>query len=95
MASSCTICESDLEVLSQEIDDETGSYRIRGGQMVYYLTIATDIFDEDKMCRPHLVVPKLSDFPNGEWTRMEVYCEADGSLRSRISREPLPAVRTT
>lgn len=50
---------SDLEVLSQLIDDDVGSYRIRAGRTVHYLTIAADVFDEDTMCRPYLLILKL------------------------------------
>ncbi|KAI0515410.1 alpha-galactosidase A [Xylaria bambusicola] len=48
-----------MEVLSQEIDEKEGMYRIRSGQQVYYLTISTDVFDEDTMCRPYLLLPQL------------------------------------
>lgn len=89
-----TVPKSDIEVLSQEINDDFGSYRIRAGQRVHYLTIATDVFDEDTLCRPHLLIPRLPDFPDANWTSMEVSRKPDGSLTSAPSYEPLPAVTT-
>lgn len=52
-----TVPKSEIEVLSQEINEDFGFYRIRAGQRVHYVTIATDVFDEDAMCRPHLLIP--------------------------------------
>ncbi|KAI9824127.1 MAG: hypothetical protein M1819_001082 [Sarea resinae] len=92
IGSSLAIPKSDLEVLSQYIDDETGRYRLRAGRRVHYLTISIDVFDDDTMCRPYLLIPQLPDIPDGAWTKMEVYRHADGSLRSSISSEPLAAV---
>lgn len=86
--------KSDLEVLSQEISDESGTYRVRAGGRVHYLKIQGDVFDEDTMCRPYLLIPNLPDFPDSDWMRMEVYRKEDGSLGSDISREALPAVET-
>lgn len=56
--------------------------------------MATDVFDEDTMCRPHLLISQLPDFPDNKWTRMEVSRKPDGSLTSELSYEPLPAVKT-
>ena len=44
--------KTNIEVLSQAIDDEEGLYRLKIGQKVHYLTISTDVFDDDTMCRP-------------------------------------------
>jgi hypothetical protein len=63
---------SDIDILNQYIDDEEGTYRIRFGARVGYLTIPTDTFDEDTMCRPYLLIPKLPKLPESEWTRMRV-----------------------
>lgn len=92
---SCTVPKSEIEVLSQEISDDSGSYRIRAGQRVHYVTIATNVFDDDTMCRPHLLIPQLPDFLDNKWTRMEVIRMPDGSLSSELSHEPLPAVEMT
>lgn len=59
MESSYAVEKPDLEVLSQEIDDDTSSYRIRTGKRVRYLKIAADVFDIDKICRPYLLLPRL------------------------------------
>ncbi|KAI0542538.1 hypothetical protein GGR58DRAFT_452693 [Xylaria digitata] len=56
-----------IEVLSQEISDEEGMYRIRSRQHVYYLTISTDVFDEDTMCRPYLLLPQLPSLSDMPW----------------------------
>lgn len=87
-----TVDKHDREVLSQEIDDETGNYRIRAGKAVHYLTIGTDVFDDDTMCRPYLLLPELPDFPDGEFTKMKIEREADGTLWESISWDSLPAV---
>ncbi|OBT78108.1 hypothetical protein VF21_02673 [Pseudogymnoascus sp. 05NY08] len=92
---SYNVPKSEIEVLSQEINDEFGSYRIRAGQRVHYVTIATNAFDDDTMCRPHLLIPQLPNFPDKNWTTMEVIRKPDGSLASELSHEPLPAVRMT
>ncbi|KAH6716144.1 alpha-galactosidase A [Leptodontidium sp. MPI-SDFR-AT-0119] len=89
-----TVPKSEIEVLSQEINEDFGFYRIRAGQRVHYVTIATDVFDEDAMCRPHLLIPQLPDFPDKNWTIMEVSRKSDGSLTFDLSFEALPAVKT-
>ena len=89
-----TISKSDIEVLSQLIDDDTGTYRIRAAQRVYYLIIATNVFDDDTMCRPYLLIPALPDLPTGDWIKGEVYRQADRSLASRISWAVLPATKS-
>ncbi|KAI9809775.1 MAG: hypothetical protein M1825_000208 [Sarcosagium campestre] len=94
--SSQIVPKSDLEILSQLIDDETGSYRIRAAERVHYLTIAADVFDHDTMCRPYLLIPALPDLTAGDWTKMEVYRDGGigGPLQSRISWDKLPEVET-
>ncbi|KAH8599764.1 hypothetical protein B0O99DRAFT_730087 [Bisporella sp. PMI_857] len=87
--------KSEIEVLSQEIDDEFGSYRLRAaGQRIHYVRVATDVFDEDTMCQPWLLIPQLPDFPYKGWTRMEASRESDGSLIPKLLFEALPAAET-
>ncbi|KAM5441178.1 hypothetical protein MferCBS31731_003605 [Microsporum ferrugineum] len=81
------IPKSEIEVLSQEIDEELGMYRIQAGNKVRYLTIAGNVFDEDTMCRPYLLIPKLPIFPNTPWTKMDITRAADGT--------PLPIISNT
>lgn len=65
---SCTIPKSKVEVLSQEISDNFGSYRIRAGQRVHYVTIAINVFDDDTMCRPQYPNYPIFQTRNGqEW----------------------------
>ncbi|KFZ07216.1 hypothetical protein V501_06671 [Pseudogymnoascus sp. VKM F-4519 (FW-2642)] len=92
---SYSVPKSEIEVVSQEINDDFGSYRIRAGQRVHYVTIPTNVFDDDTMCRPHLLIPQLPNFPDKNWTTMEVTRKPDGPLESKLSHEPLPAVRMT
>lgn len=82
----------DLEVLSQLIDDEAGDYRVRAGDRVNYIHILGDVFDEDTMCRPHLLLPALPKLPPGVWTQMTIERDRDGSLSQTISWDDLPAV---
>ncbi|KFY44087.1 hypothetical protein V495_03631 [Pseudogymnoascus sp. VKM F-4514 (FW-929)] len=79
--------KSEIEVLSQEISDDFGSYRIRAGQRVHYVTITANVFDDDTMCRPHMLIPQLPNFLDKEWTTMEVIRKPDGSLASELSIE--------
>ncbi|EFE29428.1 uncharacterized protein ARB_03724 [Trichophyton benhamiae CBS 112371] len=79
------IPKSDIEVLSQEIDNELGMYRIRTGNKIRYLTIEVDAFDEDTMCRPYLLIPELPSFPNAPWTKMDICRSNDGSLKVTTS----------
>ena len=85
------IPKSDIEVLSQLVDDEEGLYRLRGGCRIYYLKIGGDVFDEDTMCRPYLLIPKLPALPNNDtWTQMTIYRDSENSkLRSSILSDPL------
>jgi hypothetical protein len=85
--------KSKIEILSQLIDDEMGTYRVRARHRVHYLTIPTNVFDEDTMCRPHLLIPKLPDFPDADWTTMRISRGANRLLRSTISYDPLPTIQ--
>ena len=89
--------KKEIDVLSQLIDSEEGFYRIQAGQRVHYVNIPTKIFDEDTMCRPYLLIPKLPDFPDAAWTTMRVSCgpRESSPIESAISYAPLPAVQTT
>lgn len=89
--------KTDIEVLSQAIDDEEGLYRLRIGQKVHYLTISTDVFDDDTMCRPYLLIPKLSGLlPGGAWNSMTISRnKKDGSLMCTPCTEPLRQIETT
>ncbi|KAG9228342.1 alpha-galactosidase A [Amylocarpus encephaloides] len=73
--------KSEIEVLSQEINEDFGFYRIRAGQRVHYVTMATDVFDEDTLCHQ-------------KWTIMEVSRKLDGSLTFDLLFEALLAVKT-
>lgn len=91
-----TLPKSDMEILNQLIDDERGAYRLRAGQKVYYLTITTDVFDEDTMARPYLLIPSLPDLPDHPWTTATISRDADGSpFISNISTDPLPEIQST
>nr|POF23984.1 hypothetical protein CFP56_54920 [Quercus suber] len=85
-----------ISVLNQIIDDEEGIYRIRFGERVGYLTISTDVFDEDTMCRPHLLIPKLPKLPKCEWSRMRIArsSELGAPLEISVTNEPLPEIET-
>lgn len=85
----------ELEVPSQEIGDEDAKYRIRARRRVYHLTIPeppTRLFDLDTLCRPHLLLPKLPKFPDGDWTEMILTMGLNGQLISRVSHEPLDEI---
>lgn len=85
-----------IEVLNQEIDDEKGSYRIRAGNRVHYVTIPTSVFDEDTMCRPYLLIPQLPEFPDYDWTSMKIRrSQGHGDLQTTIASEPLAEVQET
>lgn len=86
---------STISILNQIIDDEEGAYRIRFGERVGYLTISTDVFDEDTMCRPHLLLPKLPEFPKDGWTRIQIVRPSVGApLEIIATNNPLPEVET-
>ncbi|KAK3945102.1 hypothetical protein QBC46DRAFT_372769 [Diplogelasinospora grovesii] len=95
----------DIAILSQEIDNEDGKYRVRAGQRIHYVTILTGVFDDDTMCRPYLLIPKLPDLPDAPWTRLLLTPGTPGTpgqdggnnnaFQSTFSSDPLPAVETT
>ncbi|KAG9251496.1 alpha-galactosidase A [Emericellopsis atlantica] len=87
--------KSDIEILCQCIDDESGYYRLRVGRRVHYLTISSGVFDDDTMCRPYLLIPRLPNLPDSPWTTMTISRDEDGSLTSIISTDPLPEIQTT
>ncbi|KAF5613678.1 uncharacterized protein FTJAE_13844 [Fusarium tjaetaba] len=92
--------KSNIEVLNQEIDDDEGLYRIRAGNRVHYVTIPgpgspNPIFEQDTLCRPHLLVPALPPFPDADWTKMRLSRAQDGSVQSDISFEPLDKIECT
>lgn len=85
-----------IDILNQQIDDEDGMYRIRYGSRVGYLSMPADVFDEDTMCRPYLLIPKLPKSPPQDWTKMHIRRNAhDGSLQITYTNDPLPAIRST
>ncbi|KAF4446304.1 alpha-galactosidase A [Fusarium austroafricanum] len=86
--------KSDMEILSQEITDEDGHYRLRTGLRVRYLTISVGTFDDDTVCRPYLLIPNLPDLPDSSWTTMSISRDENGSLTSVTSMDPLPEIRT-
>ncbi|KAI1312069.1 alpha-galactosidase A [Xylaria venustula] len=84
-----------MEVLSQEISDEEGMYRIRSGQQVYYLTISTDVFDEDTMCRPYLLLPQLPSLSDMPSRKIRLARNEDGSLAMTADNAPLREITFT
>ncbi|KFA77251.1 hypothetical protein S40288_01344 [Stachybotrys chartarum IBT 40288] len=95
--SSDAVPKTDLEVLSQEIDDVEAMYRIRAGRRVHYLTISLrprPILDLDTLCRPHLLIPKLPPFPNSNWITMRMYQGSDGKVEHSFSWTPLRSINS-
>ena len=91
------IPKSEIEVLSQEITSDEGIYRIRGRNRVYYLTISllpSPMFDEDTLCRPYLLIPRLPPLPDADWTRMRLCQDSDDQLLSSISYAPLDQIQS-
>lgn len=86
-----TTPKSDIEVLNQLIDDEVGACRIRARDRVHYLFICTAAFDENTMCRPYLLIPKLPDLPATDWTTMHISRKENGVLESTMSFDTLLA----
>ncbi|KAJ3541690.1 hypothetical protein NM208_g4487 [Fusarium decemcellulare] len=84
-----------IEILSQLISDEEGMYRVRSGQRVYYLTISTDVFDDDTMCRPYLLIPQLPSFSDIPWSKITLARNGDGSLAVTASHDPLREITFT
>lgn len=92
------IPKSELRILSQEIGQEKGHFRILAGNRIYYLMINCDVYDEDTMSLPYLLIPSLPEFPDTEWTTMHVSKGSDGSespVSYTLSYEPLPAIEST
>lgn len=87
--------KSELKILSQEIGVEMGHYRVQAGNRVHYLTINCDVYDEDTMSRPYLLIPCLPEFPDTGWTTMHVSRGLHGLPLSTISYEPLPSIEST
>lgn len=86
---------STISILNQVIDDQEGAYRIRFGERVGYLTISTDVFDEDTMRRPYLMIPKLPKLPENEWTRAKIARPSAGALLEiTTTNYPLPEIET-
>jgi hypothetical protein len=86
---------SNISILNQIIDDEEGTYRIRFGARVGYITIAMDTFDEDTMCRPYLLIPKLPKLPESGWTRMRISRPSPTApLEIVVTNDPLPEIET-
>ncbi|KAI0874181.1 alpha-galactosidase A [Hypoxylon argillaceum] len=81
-----------IEVLSQEISDEEGMYRIRSGQQVYYLTISTDVFDEDTMCRPYLLFLQLPSLLDMLSKKIQLTRNENGSLTLTAYHDPLQEI---
>ncbi|KAI1366226.1 hypothetical protein F5Y08DRAFT_301605 [Xylaria arbuscula] len=87
-----------FEILSQEIMEDEAIYRIRAAKRVHYLIITRhpdSVFDEDTLCQPCLLVPKLPPFPDGDWTKMQLYKGAGGDIESTISYEALDQIQST
>lgn len=84
-----------MEVLSQEIDSDEARYRIRAGDRVHYVTITRDLesmFDEETLCRPHLLLPRLPAFPDSSWTTMRLRGGPDSSIQSTILYDKLQGI---
>lgn len=85
----------EISILNQRIDDEDGVYRVRFGDKVGYITIATDVFDDYTLCRPWLLIPRLPEFPTEEWTRMFITRpSAEESIKVTTTNDPLPEITT-
>ncbi|KAK2731601.1 hypothetical protein FQN57_003276 [Myotisia sp. PD_48] len=83
---------SQIQVLSQEIDDEHGYYRIRAGNRVHFVKIDVNAYDEETMRVPYYLIRKLPNFPDSDWIKMRITRSVNGSLSSSISFEPLPGI---
>ena len=85
-----------IRILDQHIDNEDDVYRIKFGDNVRYLTITTDVFDENTMCRPYMLVPKLAELlPEDKWTRAHITSNFRGSPQITTTNDPLPAIQYT
>ncbi|KAF5020441.1 hypothetical protein F66182_7520 [Fusarium sp. NRRL 66182] len=76
------------EILSQLISDEEG-------QRVYYLTICSDVFDQETMCRPYLLIPQLSCWSDISGSKIALSRNGDGSLAVTASDDLLQEVTFT
>lgn len=84
-----------MSILNQIIDDDEGVYRLRHGNGVGYLTVTTDVFNEDTMCRPYLLIPELPEIPSEGWTRMRISrASTGGALQCTTTNDLLPEVET-
>lgn len=92
--SKCTP-KPEFKILTQEISAEIGYYRIQAENRVHYLSINCDVYDESTMSRPYLLIPRLPEFPDTEWTTMHVSRGLYGTPMSTISYEPLPSIEST
>jgi hypothetical protein len=63
------------------------------------MTIPAEVFDEDTMCRPYLLIPRLPKFPEGPWSRIKITrtCDAtgQGTIALSATNEPLPEIQDT
>lgn len=89
-----------IEILCQLISDDgkgEGEYRVRCGDRVHYLAIDAQVFDEDTMCLPHLLIPRLPSFPPPPWTKMHLSRSntVDGPLTVKITNDALAEVSFT
>lgn len=53
------------------------------------------MFDEDTMCRPDLLIPRLPELPKDGWTKMKIVRQsADAPLRIIATNHPFPVIET-
>lgn len=82
-----------MEILSQFIDDLDGYYRVRMGSRVHYIVISVDVFDEETLTQPQLLIPNLPELPNSPWTTMMIWLDDDGVLKTSTSISSLPKIQ--
>ncbi|KXT08084.1 hypothetical protein AC579_10449 [Pseudocercospora musae] len=88
--------EQSIVVLNQHIDEEDAVYRMMVGEAVGYVMMPANLFDEDTMCRPYLLIPRLPRLPPGPWTRVQISRKSQhGPLEVNATNDPLPAVEST
>lgn len=88
--------KQDIDVLSQYIDNEDANYRLRVGNKGCYLRIPVEgVFDDDTLCRPYLLIPKLSSLPISTSTVMSMTRDNSGQIALTGSTVPLPEIQTT
>ncbi|KAI7219930.1 hypothetical protein KC333_g2662 [Hortaea werneckii] len=83
-----------IEIVNQLINDESGVYRVQHGDRVGYITISTDVFDEDTMCRPYFQIPQLPELPATAWTRMTISPSRSSKYDITVSNNLLPEIET-